>query len=139
LLNKSIKESEDVLFKLGHELAHAYDKDRGFDFTSTSLGGLPSSEINGVRFENYLRAQDGESRMRLNYTFGGTNYNLRSSFDGNSAGYFNSYIAPLGRNEVYKRISPINQFNPNIDNTYVRKPVLYRVYDTKKKSFVSFD
>ncbi|PKP40884.1 MAG: hypothetical protein CVT96_07425 [Bacteroidetes bacterium HGW-Bacteroidetes-13] len=125
--------------KLGHELSHAYDKDRGFDFSLTSLGGLPSSEINAVRFENYLRAQDGESIMRLNYTYGGQNYNLRSALGGKSSGYFNSYIVPLGRNEIYKRISPPSQFNPRIDNTYVRQPVVYGVYDTKKKSFVSFD
>lgn len=35
--------------KLGHEMAHAYDQDRGFDMQSTALGGLPASEINAVR------------------------------------------------------------------------------------------
>lgn len=125
--------------KLGHELAHAYDKDRGFDITSISMGGLPSSEINAVKFENYLRAQDGESTMRLNYTFGGKNYNLQSILGGKTSGYFNSYTAPLGRNEIYKRITPANVFNPNIDNTYVRKPQAYNIYDTKKQKFVSFD
>nr|WP_262917481.1 RHS repeat-associated core domain-containing protein [Zunongwangia pacifica] len=51
--------------KLGHELGHAYDVLRGFDFTKNVLGGLPGSEINAVKFENYLRAQDGETKMRL--------------------------------------------------------------------------
>ncbi|MGY3793778.1 DUF6443 domain-containing protein [uncultured Aquimarina sp.] len=125
--------------KLGHELAHAYDSDRGFDMGSIALGGLPASEINAVKFENYLRAQDGETDMRLNYRFGGVNYGLSNALGGKSASYFNSYIAPLGRNEVYKRITPVPEFNPSIDNTYVRKPSIRRVYDTKKQKFVSFD
>jgi len=126
--------------KLGHELAHAYDDYRGFDMQSTVMGGLPASEINAVRFENYLRAQDGETRMRTLYSHESNRnpYNIRSILKGSSVSFFNNYITPLGRDEIYKRISPINITNPKVDKTYVKKSVIYGVYNTREQKFISF-
>ena len=126
---------------LGHELAHAYDDDRGFDINSFALGGLPASEINAVRFENYLRASDGESKMRLKYTFYGTSYNLRSHLGGTSSKYFKSYIAPLGRNEERRLLIPIRDRSGDRfqrDNTRINPIMKTGVFDTKKQKFVSF-
>ena len=129
---------------LGHELAHAYDKDRGFDMTSTALGGLPASEINAVMFENYLRAHDGQSKMRLQYKYGNNVYNLRGSFGGRSAQFFKSFIVPLGRNEVRRLLIPIrdrsNDFQQR-DITNVRPPYSGKtgIFDTKQQKFISFE
>jgi RHS repeat-associated protein len=127
---------------LGHELAHAYDKDRGFDM-SFKIGDLPASELNAVRFENYLRALDGQKKMRLSYTFRGTSYNMGYHLGGKSAEYFKHSSLPLGRNEVYRSLIPTTidrsgDFYQR-DNTYV-KPFQPRwtIYDTKRQKIVTF-
>lgn len=123
---------------LGHELAHAYDVDRGFDTFSES-SGVKNTEINAVAFENYLRALGGQTKMRLHYG----NY-IGNRLGGSSADFFKNYVAPLGRNEEYRLtnvISPSNR-NGNLiksDNTRVVSPTrgITKIYDTKKKVFIS--
>ena len=132
--------------KLGHKIAHAYDKDRGFDTSSAfSFGlGIKKSEVNAVNFENYLRALSGETTMRLAYE----EIDISRRLGGSTASYFKSYIAPrpsLGRNEelrIFSTITPYDRgknFHQN-DNTRVYSPISdYRgIYDTKKQKFKSF-
>ena len=66
---------------LGHEIAHAWAHQfaRGYTWHDVRTGDVVSAENSGpntqklkaegfaMRFENYLRAHDGESRMRLSY------------------------------------------------------------------------
>ncbi len=131
--------------KLGHEIAHAFDKDRGFD-TSSAYGifglGIKKTEVNAVNFENYLRAMSGETVMRLKY--GG--FDISGRLGGSSASYFKSYIAPrggLGRNEEWRLIGPQerNRSGDRIsrDNTYVPLPERkIRRFNTMTKKFTSF-
>jgi RHS repeat-associated protein len=117
--------------KLGHELAHAYDKDRGFDMSKTIFGGLKETELNAVRFENYLRANDGESTMRTSYS----KYNLRSRMSDTSPDYFKSFVTPLGKHERYKSIYAPSTLN-TVDNTRVYRPSKISVrYDTRDNIF----
>ncbi|WP_347923123.1 DUF6443 domain-containing protein [Pontimicrobium sp. SW4] len=121
--------------KLGHELAHAYDDQRGFNMNSTTLGGLPASEINAVRFENYLRALNGESTMRTKYTYPNRKepYSLRSSLGGTTANFFKRFIAPSSLTLNNNQISPEKKLI-KIDNTRVSIP---KVVDTNKQKFIS--
>ncbi|WP_281297426.1 hypothetical protein [Flavobacterium limnophilum] len=117
--------------KLGHELAHAYDNDRGFDMSKTILGGLKETELNAVRFENYLRANDGESTMRTRYS----KYNLGSRMSDTSPDFFKTYVTPLGKYERYKSIYAPSTLN-TVDNTRVYRPskIIIR-YDTRDTIF----
>jgi len=81
---------DDSHIKLGHELGHAYDIDRGFDTNAYGAGGVKDTEINAVNFENYLRSQNGESRMRLKYS---GSY-IGGRLGGVTVEYFKTYVAP---------------------------------------------
>lgn len=109
---------------------------------SSTIGDLPATEINAVRFENYLRAHDGQKRMRLTYTYNGTGYNMGFLLGGKTAEYFKNSTLPLGRNEVYRYlISPSDHSSDfhQRDNTYV-KPKTTRpvIFDTKKQKIVTY-
>ncbi|CAL2093779.1 protein of unknown function [Tenacibaculum sp. 190524A02b] len=123
---------------LGHELAHAYDVDRGFDTFSES-SGVKDTEVNAVSFENYLRALDGETTMRLYY-----DRYIGDKLGGKTADFFKNYKAPIGRNEVYRLtnvISPTSREGNLIKKDNIRVSTraigITKIYDTKKKVFIS--
>ena len=129
----------DSYIKLGHELAHAYDKDRGFDVSGLNNLGIAKSEVNATRFENYLRSLNGETNMRLSY-----GPYIGSKLGGTSADFFKSFILPLGRNKVYRlsnAVSPTDRSNNRVktDNTRVQSRTrgVTKIYDTKKGKFES--
>ncbi|MGB3468996.1 MAG: RHS repeat-associated core domain-containing protein, partial [Cyclobacteriaceae bacterium] len=100
-------------FALGHEIQHAWDHDQAGDtyIKNMKYRGHSYSEKNAVEFENYLRAQAGETRMRMSY--GGTKF---FDEDKHSPSYFLNITDPLRSSESY--IIPTATKYPGQDATY---------------------
>ncbi|QCK15215.1 DUF6443 domain-containing protein [Mangrovivirga cuniculi] len=80
-------------YALGHELLHAWDKEHTNDrYFTSKYKGYALTELNAVKFENYLRAKAGEKTMRVNY--GNSKIMSRES-----PNYYLNISMPLRRNE----------------------------------------
>jgi hypothetical protein len=91
-------------------------------------GNVLTTEKNAVRFENYLRAEAGETKMRSHY--GG----YKIDFTSHSVNYFKKFNFPLRRSHYNARIEAA----PNgilKDNTTVRKEMMM-TYDSRAQKFV---
>ena len=98
-------------FSIGHELQHAWDHDQGKEeYFTTKTKGVKTSEINAVAFENYLRAEAGETDMR-------TMYDKNIIFNNSNPSYFLNKADPLRRNEGY--FVPDFYRSPATDATFV--------------------
>ena len=120
---------------LGHELAHAWLYKIGHSsLINEKIGKVRYTEAFAVRFENYLRAHAGESKMRMTY-----DGNSITSFTQSTSEYFKNMNMPLRSNEFYhpgqpRQDVPGNQVTVR-DATFVsHRPTLY-TYDTRTGKF----
>jgi RHS repeat-associated protein len=115
---------------LGHELAHAWDDvvGKGAEKMHEQVGPQKRSEINAVRFENYLRAASGQKFMRMQY--GG---NSIPGFSSRSPEYFMNFHFPLRKYEEYRRIEvPYPKNTEPRDKTF-RSSNIHIRYDTREQ------
>ena len=111
---------------LAHELAHAWADIIGLasQFEGKEWGTL-RHEIFGVRFENYIRAMNGETKMRMSYD----GWSLTHSFKESSPEYFKNFTLPYRRNEFkYIRIDGNKEIpgRARMDATYHRTNIIER-------------
>jgi hypothetical protein len=93
------------------------------------------AELFAVKFENYLRAMAGQTKMRISYYVGsvGASQSLESddghdgSFTSSSPDYFKNMVLPLKKGEYFQytdRDGPSDQPGLSRDNTYRRTRII---------------
>jgi RHS repeat-associated protein len=128
---------------LGHEIAHAWQDMIGNSKAfNQKYGTTTMAEVFAVRFENYLRANAGEGKMRMKYSdydLDGSNWLLGwdgKGFKGSSPEYFKKMKMPMRRGESYYPVDANKQVpNANRPDANYQKKVIYR--DSRDGKFIS--